>query len=244
MKFLSFAFLCLLNSPICSQTWTTTPRTDDASSGIGPQRIHAARFVRPKDVLVNGVNITDWWGLEVPDGNLAGLMQPSEGDENALTIAGVGGSAEVASDFFYDADPGMVTFSKLAPGRRCVATFLSVGWDGGAAPHWVEFVYGASTTSVNQNAYGQDPGIRVERVSTASGTTHGTTIPPLMPGMNWHVYAAPVRDPLRVVNSNNSGPGTLRQYAELKAPLAPPGEGAAGLHGSGQLLTSTHPVIQ
>lgn len=174
-----------------ASSWTVSAWVNDASTSLNPDSIlWAYHFNSPVPATVNSVGVGGLTGVApaVP-GRFAieGFVGAYSGDQNGLT-AGTGGSAVLGADFIYGANPGTITFEGLTPGQSYRATFLSVGFDAAPTQRSVAFSNSVNGLIVEQNAYGNNQGIRIDHTFVASETSHRVTLHP-MTGPTFHLYA-------------------------------------------------------
>lgn len=192
--------------------WTTEPWTDDTTSGVdgGFTYTHALNFGRAGTVNVNGVNFTG-----IAGGNPAGTNYTStlpavfNNDTNTVT----GTSSGIAGDFVYGY-PEVHNLSGLTPGKEYVFTIYSVGWEAqGGRINGFRGGAGEALTVLDQDAYGNDQGIRFvyRYTADASGTLKVTTSA-LNASTTIHVYGISNREaaPLEnVAPTITSEPGNV-----------------------------------
>lgn len=88
-----------------------------------------------------------------------------------------GTSKALADNFIYNGSPRTVTLSNLTPGVMYETSFFAYGWD--ASGRTQTFAAGGDTLSLDQDAYGQNNGIRIwyTFVADASGSKTFTITP-------------------------------------------------------------------
>lgn len=172
-------------------SWAVSAWVDDASAGLDPATtLWAYHFNSATPATVNAVAIPGLTGIApaVPGRfSIQGFVASFPGDQNVLT-SGAGGSAILAANFIYGANPGTITFDGLTPGRSYRATFLSVGWDLAPVQRSVTFSSEANASTTDQNVYGNDRGIRIEHTFVATAESHRVTLQPIS-GNTFHLYA-------------------------------------------------------
>ncbi len=172
-------------------SWTVLPWTDDASSGIAPdQTLWAYRFNSTANTAVSAVPVIGLPGTSpavVGRFSVEGFQATFTGDVNALT-SGTGGSSTMAANFIYAGYPGTVTFMGLTPGTSYRATFFSVGFDADSFVRRITFSSPAGESTVGQNTYGDNQGIRLDHTFTATDSTHTVTLAPVTEA-SFHLYA-------------------------------------------------------
>ena len=176
--------LMVSNSP-----WNVAPWTGDASSGVSNTLTytHAYNFGTATAEVINGVTFTGVAGGSPSAANftLAGPTQVLNGDVNNLP-AGTGSRA-LATDLVYGGNPETLTLTGLTSGQSYRTSIFSVGFD---APGVRQITFAANGLSrvVDQGAYGNDNGIRVDYEFVASGTSQVITLTPVVPASTCHVY--------------------------------------------------------
>ncbi len=172
-------------------SWTVSSWADDASTGLDPSSIlWAYHFNSAIPATVNAVDVPGLSGTvpAVPGRfSIRGFVASFPGDQNVLT-SGAGGSAILAANFIYGANPGAITFEGLTPGRSYRATFLSVGWDPAPLQRNVTLSNEANASTIDQNVYGNDRGIRIEHTFIATAESHRVTLQP-QSDRTFHLYA-------------------------------------------------------
>jgi hypothetical protein len=164
---------------VLDPAWNVLPWTDDASSGLMSTHIlWAYHFNSGGTALVNSVSVPGLMGTSPAVSgrfSVQGFGAAYSGDANVLTQTS-SGSSTLAANFLYGANPGTVTFEGLVPGRTYRATFLSVGWDETPTTRNITFETSDSRLTVDQNVYGNNQGLRLDHVFTATAATHTVTL--------------------------------------------------------------------
>jgi hypothetical protein len=172
-------------------SWTVSSWVDDTSTGLDPSStLWAYHFNSSTPATVNAVAVPGLTGIlpAVPGQfSVQGFVASFPGDQNVLT-SGAGGSAILASNFLYGANPGTITFEGLTPGRSYRATFLSVGWDLAPTLRSVTFSSEADASTFDQNLHGNDRGIRIDHTFVATAESHRVALQPLS-DRTFHLYA-------------------------------------------------------
>lgn len=169
--------------------WNVAPWTGDASSGVSNTLTytHAYNFGTATAAVINGVTFTGVAGGSPSAANftLAGPTQVLNGDVNNLPAAT--GSRALATDLVYGGNPETLTLTGLTSGQSYRTSIFSVGFD---APGVRQITFAANGLSrvVDQGAYGNDNGIRVDYEFVASGTSQVITLTPVVPASTCHVY--------------------------------------------------------
>jgi len=147
--------------------WTALPWSDDETSGVSSNHpyTHAFSFGSATSSNVNGVNFTG-----IAGGNPAGTGYTSAGlanvynnDSNSVT----GYGSALARDFVFGGFPETHNLTGLTAGKEYVFTIYSVGWDDGARRAAFAGVAGGGLTTLNQDTYGNNQGVRFEYRYTA-----------------------------------------------------------------------------
>ncbi len=177
-----------------TQPWSFTAWTDDASSGIDRSYVytHAYNLGSAASFTLNSVPFT---GL--PGGNpgvpgrlvTAGLGSVFNNDPNNL----FDGSRPLANDFLYNGFPSTVTLSGLTPGGSYVLSLFSAGWEDPTS-RWGTFRSGTEQMSIDQDAFGNDNGIRIDYryLADANGSVTVNTHP--LEGNSIHLYGIANRE--------------------------------------------------
>jgi len=176
--------------------WSYAAWTDDASSGIAPTSsyTHAYNFGSWESPTINGVPFTG-----IPDLNpsspgkfsTSGMTQNYHNDVNTLTTSG-GGSAALGRDFVYQYNGTLhtITIDGLVTGVTYEATVYGVGFDNLPALRVMTFGVGEDRMTINENAFGNNVGIRISHryVADASGSITLSYVPLKQP-TSFHTYA-------------------------------------------------------
>lgn len=180
-----------------ASSWTVTPWTDDASTGFKPgSTLWAYHFNSAEPATVNGVTVNGSVGIAPRVAgrfSVEGFGAAYANDQNSLTSGG-GGSALLAANFLWGANPGKITFEGLTPGQVYRATFLSVGWDNPPVTRTITFSNASGGLTFQQNVYGNDKGLRIDQTFTASEATHTITLTPAN-AETFHLYAMALSTP-------------------------------------------------
>lgn len=196
--------------------WSTAPWTGDTTAGIGLDTKWAYHFGAAGSTVVGESIVAGVAGANpsaAGDFSITGVANVYNGDSNSLTSQTGTGSATVAKDFIYGGNPATITLQGLIPGRRYVATILSMGWEA-AGGRQVTFTSGSDTTVVDQDQYGDNNGLRVTYAFTADAATRVITVAPIAatPTYTFHFYALALwQQPFTVTNTRDAGGGSLRQ---------------------------------
>lgn len=170
--FFGFANRLLPDEP---ETFSVSPWTDDASSGIssGAPYTHAYNFGTSASAVIHGVTFRGVAGGN-PSGSDFFFTGPAvvlNGNSGSNNHPNGSGSRILANDFVYGGEKGSLTLTGLISGRRYRTTFFGLGWD--ATGHrTATFTSENRALTVDENTYGQGNGLRVDHEFTADGTSH------------------------------------------------------------------------
>ena len=115
-----------------------------------------------------------------------------------------GDSEQLAQEFIYNGSPRTVTFTGLTAGQTYEASFFSAAWETGTRSQTFS-TPGVTSAVINQDQYGNNMGIRITCVYTATSTSQVLTITPQVGG-SFHLYAMANRiAPNRTVTVNLAG---------------------------------------
>ncbi len=172
-----------------------SPWTGDATSGIGSKTIWARRFGVADNATINGVTLAGTgYIVSSPAFDLAGpTTNYTLDDTNNLSGLTGQGSATVAKRFSYGGNPATLTFKQLTPGFTYTATLLTVGWDTTPGIRAQTFTSGTDSRVIDQNAYGDNAGLRIDYTFKAGAPTRTLTITPPNANYTFHLYAVALR---------------------------------------------------
>jgi len=175
--------------------WSYAAWTNDASSGISSTGTytHAYNFGSWASPTINGVlftGIADYNPSRPGKFSTSGMTQRVNNDANVLTGGG-GGSAGLARDFiyWYNGTLHTIAIDGLVPGTTYEATVYGVGWDNWPTLRVATFGVGEDRMTVNEDAYGNNAGIRISYryVADASGSVTLSYVPLKLP-TSFHTY--------------------------------------------------------
>jgi hypothetical protein len=152
--------------------WTAHPWSDDETSGVSPNHpyTHAFKFGSATNLNVNGIKFTGLAGGNPTGTNYtsAGLGIVYNNDVNAVTTSG----SILGRDFLFGGFPETHNLSGLTPGKNYVFTLYTVGWSDGIRRAALIGGIGEGSSVLNQDAYGNDQGVRFEYayIASAAGT--------------------------------------------------------------------------
>jgi hypothetical protein len=166
--------------------------TGDGDSGINYDAVytHALNFLTDDNLSVNGAVFTGTGsGATAPATNtysVSGTNAQFHANGNNLA----GKSNGLATDFFYNANPEVVTLNNLIAGQSYVTTFYNVGF-GPVGTRVVDIATtdGGTLVGYDQNKAGNGNGNRLSYSFVAAGNTQSFTITPQDPGSTFHNYA-------------------------------------------------------
>lgn len=154
--------------------WTVQPWSDDSTSGISSNHpyTHAFKFNSATSLNVNGINFTGIAGANPAGTNYtsSNLGSTYTNDSNVVTASG----SILGRDFVFGGFPETHNLSGLTPGKKYVFTIYTMGWTDGTRRAALIGGIGEGATVLDQNAYGQDQGVRFEYSYTASSTGTAT----------------------------------------------------------------------
>ena len=155
-------------------TWAHNAWTNDATSGITGAAADYTVAVNTGNgdsaVTVNGVAF---------EANAATGTNFSIG--GAIAFAGratnvTGASSTLANNFIYNGTPRTVTLNNLTVGETYETSFFAYGWE--PAGRVQTFASGGDSYVVDQDAFGNNNGIRISYSFVATATTRALTITP------------------------------------------------------------------
>jgi len=185
-------FLLSREGKFIANSWTS----DVATTGIkksdtGTTTLWAAKIGSTGSTDLNGVAIPGYLNTTTNSNfELSGTtaVYPSFHAGNRLYSTSEGqATAFLAGSFAYDGRPADVKLKGLVTGRKYVASFFSVGWYDPAGRN-LTFASGGDSDLINQNAFGQGNGIRIDYLFTATETTRSIRISPVGDGA-FHLHA-------------------------------------------------------
>ena len=161
---------------------------------------HAYSFNSTANPIINEVQFTG-----VPGGNPAVVGKFSTTGLNGLfandTDASLSGQSKVlGNDFIYNGFPSTFTLNGLTPGKRYVLTLYSVAFDPAGA-RVITFRDGASALTIDQDAFGNNAGIRIIHNYTADANGDVTVFTHPLPNASFHVYGFSNREADLIVNT-------------------------------------------
>lgn len=204
-------------------TWTTTPWTNDASTGISSAKtVWAYNIGSAASPVVNGVLFTGVAGGNPSAAGKFSITGPDSvinGHVNELTDLSGSGSAGLGADFIYNGFPATVTVEGLVTGGTYTVSTFGAAWDW-PDPRVATFESGGDTINVDENGLGAGKGIRVDYTFTATAATRTITVTPAT-ASSFHFYAIALqREPLIVTNTTDTAAGSLRHTVDNALPGA------------------------
>jgi len=188
-----FASETAVQLKIDAARWTIVPWTSAATSGLDPRYryTHAYSFGAVGSFALGGITFTGIAGGNPSvDGRLSTTNFGSftANDDNNLSDA----SRSLANDFVYGSSAVQtVTLRGLIPGTRYVLSLFSVGADSTSRDFTLQGAMGQ--VAVNQNAYGNNNGIRIDYKYLADSSGSATiTITPS--GGSFNLYGIANRE--------------------------------------------------
>ncbi len=180
--------------------WSYTAWTDAATTGVDSGYIytHAFNFGSGASFRINDVPFT---GIAGGNPAVAGKLTTSgfpavlPNDPNLLNDANAldDGSRTMATAFLYNGFPGSVTLSGLTPGKSYKLSLFSVGWEE-VGNRWATFRSGNEQRSIDQDAFDNNNGVRVDYTYTADATGSLTVLTQPISGNSFHLYGIANRE--------------------------------------------------
>lgn len=173
--------------------WKAEAWNDDATSGVDRAFVytHAYNFGSSENATINGVRFT---GVAGGNPSVSGKFTTTGLDgiigADANNVVDDGGSRTLANTFVYNGFPTTLTLQGLTPAREYELTIFSVNWDGGGN-RWGTFRSGNDQASFDQDAFGDNNGIRFvyRYTADASGTAVIRTHPIQNASIHWYGFA-------------------------------------------------------
>ncbi|TDU81204.1 cadherin-like protein [Prosthecobacter fusiformis] len=187
----------LLGPSLFAATWSSAAWTGDATSNIiSGNTVWAYHFGTAETAAVNGVSVP---GIAT-SGAIPSTTQFSlsaspvfSTDTNNLTAAGGSGSAVMAGGYVLPSGTSnIITLRGLTEGQDYVASFYGMGIDAEGVRDVTFSVLGVSQT-VNENAFGENNGIRVDYAFTATTATRFISLLDEETGKDWALVALALR---------------------------------------------------
>jgi Cadherin-like domain len=154
--------------------WTAHQWSDDSTSGVSPNHpyTHALKFGSAANLNVNGINFTGIAGGNPTGTNYtsAGMPNVFTNDTNVITDSG----SILGRDFLHGGIPSTHNLSGLTPGQNYIFTIYTVGWNDGTRRASLIGGIGEGPGILNQDAFGENQGVRFEYQYTASATGTAT----------------------------------------------------------------------
>ncbi|MES2706025.1 MAG: immunoglobulin domain-containing protein [Verrucomicrobiota bacterium] len=161
-------------APAPDPAWSVEEWLDDSTSGVDPtyRYTHAYSLGTATATTINDIPFKPADGTTPAEAGKfmltgMGTVYPVDGN-NTLS----GNSQALTSSFLYGGNPGVLTLQGLTPGKSYVVTFYSTGWeDQGKRP--VTFFDGNKRFFADQDAFGNNAGVRIVHTYTASAEGTG-----------------------------------------------------------------------
>ncbi len=158
------------------ELWTLGSWDDDATSEVSPNHVytHAFSFGSTVGFNLNGITFTGLGGANPTGSGLTVTGMPAVYNGDTNNVSGYG--SQMAKDFLYNGFPGVYNLTGLTPGKAYVFTLYSVGWNDGDRPGAFIGGTGEQSTILNQDAYGDNQGLRFvyQYTANAAGTAEIT----------------------------------------------------------------------
>ena len=188
-----FASATAIQLKVDAARWTIVPWTSAATSGLDPKYryTHAYSFGASGSFALGGITFT---GIAGGNPSVEGKLSTTNfgnftaNDDNNLSDA----SRSLANDFVYGSSAVQtVTLRGLNPGTRYVLSLFSVGADSASRDFTLQSAMGQ--VAVNQNAFGNNNGIRIDYKYLADSSGSATiTITPA--GGSFNLYGLANRE--------------------------------------------------
>ena len=188
-----FASATAIQLKVDASRWTIMPWTSAATSGLDPKYryTHAYSFGASGSFALGGITFT---GIAGGNPSVEGKLSTTNfgnftaNDDNNLSDA----SRSLANDFVYGSSAVQtVTLRGLNPGTRYVLSLFSVGADSVSRDFTLQSAMGQ--VAVNQNAFGNNNGIRIDYKYLADSSGSATiTITPA--GGSFNLYGLANRE--------------------------------------------------
>lgn len=170
--------------------FSTSAWTGDSSASVSTAtNLWAYNFGSASSATVNGVTFTGVAGASPAVSGKFSLNSPTGiliNDTNNITSLGGLGSAVIAKDFVYDANPATLTLEGLTVGQVYELNVYTVGWEA-AGNRFATWSSGGDSAILDVDQFGDNNGNLVKYSFTASGSTRTITISPLS-AATWHFY--------------------------------------------------------
>jgi hypothetical protein len=168
------ATAALITGSARAGTWAHNAWTNDADSGIAGAAADYTFAVNTGNgdgaVTVNGIPFTGH-ATSGTNFSMAGAFAFAGRGTN-VTGAGAG----LANNFLYNGSPRTVNLLNLTVGTKYEASFFAYGWE--ASGRVQTFASGSDSYVVDQDAFGNNNGIRVAYTFTATAASQAITITP------------------------------------------------------------------
>ena len=228
-----FASATAVQLRIDAARWTIVPWTSAATSGLDPRYryTHAYSFGASGSFSLGGIAFT---GIAGGNPSVEGRLSTANfgsftaNDDNNLSDA----SRSLANDFVYGSSAVQtVTLRGLIPGTRYVLSLFSVGADSTSRDFTLQGAMGQ--VAVNQNAFGNNNGIRIDYKYLADSSGSATiTITPV--GGSFNLYGLANREAAPSATlyppSSLTYDGSPKNFQSGIAPRNEPFVSAGGLH--------------
>ncbi len=217
-------------------TWAHNAWTNDATSGITGAAADYTVAVNTgngdAEVTVNGITFQ----LNAASGTNFSITGAISFAGRATNVTGAGSA--LANNFIYNGVPRTVTLTNLTVGETYETSFFAYGWE--AAGRVQTFASGGDNYVVDQDAFGNNNGIRISYSFVATAATRAFTITPgaggtfhlsalanrriLIPPATITTFGTNVAGSSAVISPVVSNAGTIAwalPYGTVLAPLAP-----------------------
>ncbi len=192
-------FVIVVAGSVQGGTFTVSPWTGDADSGISPGKLytHTGKFMAPADgqpfYAGNGVWFEGDRDLQGVDWQMANIPHSFEG-AHGTNVTGAG--AALLTHFVYGDDPAgivhpILSLHNLTPGTKYTLTLYAKGWeDTGRVIDITPSDDPNSATQIDQDLYGGGNGLLLKYtyIAPLSGTL-SLTFDEVGSNVSWHHYA-------------------------------------------------------
>jgi len=173
--------------------WSYQAWTGDADSGIDSGYTYTCKVnMNGGTVTINGVSFDAYGGTSGTGWSIGGSVSTHGGRGGSLNITG--NSAALGNPFVYNGNPRTITLTGLTPGKAYRTTLYAFGWE--ASGRTQGFLSNGQWANIDQDAYGNNNGIRIINEFVAKSTTRSFQIYPdsgtfHMSGLANHEIEAP-----------------------------------------------------
>lgn len=185
--------------------WDYSAWTGDENSGIDNEFTYTAAHNfgnRRAGITVNGVYFP-----EAVTNSGVNWTVGTSGSLISQTATITGDSVILSEQAIYNVNPRVITFMGLTPGTTYEASLFSVGWENGTRDLPCSAVGGPST-NINQDAYGNDQGIRITYTYEAASSSQVVSVA----SSGFHLYALANREVPPTLPMINIAPASVSNH--------------------------------